>query len=67
MTEKYLLNLSQEQGGYNHVQKDACAYVPKTNYEEFGVFYAASSAVVAAKLKYPYRKIKGCYYCFGMS
>ena len=66
MPEKYLLNLTQEPGGYNDVHKAACVHVLPTNCEEIGFFYAPSSAVVAATLKFPYRKIKGCNVCFGM-
>lgn len=66
MPEKYLLNMSQDPGGYYDVHKAACVHVLTTNCEEIGVFYAPSSAVVAAKLKHPYRMIKGCNDCFGM-
>ncbi|MES2873270.1 MAG: hypothetical protein V4708_06075 [Bacteroidota bacterium] len=67
MAEKYLLSMTLEESGFNDVHKAECIYSPKANYEEIGDFFAPSSAVVAAKLKHPYRKIKGCLYCFGMS
>jgi hypothetical protein len=67
MPEKYILNMNPEENGFNDVHKAACVHVPKTNCEEIGAFFAPASAVMAAKLRHPYRKIKGCYYCFGMS
>ncbi len=67
MAEKYLLSMTLEESGFNDVHKAECIYSPKANYEEIGDFFAPASAVVAAKLKHPYRKIKGCIYCFGMS
>ena len=67
MPEKYLLSMNLEESGFNDVHKAECIHVPETNYEEIGHFYAPSSAVMAAKLKHPYRKIRGCIYCFGMS
>lgn len=65
MAEKFLLNLTLEQSGFNDVHKAACTHVTKNNCEDLGDFFATSSAVVAAKLRHPYRKIKGCYICFG--
>ncbi len=66
MAEQYVLNLSFENSGFNDVHKAACAYVSQTQNEELGCFFAPSSAVIAAKLKHPYRKIKGCNFCFGL-
>ncbi len=65
MTDKYLLNLTPDQNGFNDVHKVDCAYLPKRDLEKLGDFTAPASAVVAAKLKYPYKRIKGCYFCAG--
>lgn len=59
--------MSFDESGFNNVHKAACTHAVEAKYEEIGHFFAPSSAVVAAKLKHPYRKIKGCYYCFDMS
>jgi hypothetical protein len=65
MTEKYVLHLKGDQNGFYDVHKTKCIHVPKRDCIAIGEFAAPASAVVAAKLKYPYKTIKGCYFCAG--
>jgi len=63
MADRYVLNLNQQNNGDHEVHKSGCSYFPKTNFDELGTFSLCAPAVAAAKRKYPYKKINGCYYC----
>lgn len=66
MAEQYVLDLTLDECCFNDVHKAICSHVLHAQHEEIGSFFAPSSAVIAAKLKHPYRKIKGCNYCFAI-
>lgn len=63
MADRYVLNLNQQLNGDYEVHKVGCSHFPTNNYEDLGTHNYCSSAVIEAKLKHPYKKINGCYYC----
>lgn len=63
MPARYVLNFREQLNGDNEIHKEGCTYFPVINFEELGEFNNCSAAVVSAKLRYPFRKINGCFYC----
>ena len=63
MKYKFVLNLNQQTNGDYEVHKAGCEYLLTSNYVELGDFSYCSSAVTESKLKHPFKKINGCFYC----
>lgn len=62
--KKYYINNNIQANGDYEVHAEGCNYFPIQDYSYLGEFLHCSSAVNAARVKYPTRKrINGCYYC----